>query len=376
MRICLFIFVLLCLLLGVNPVFAGDPPILISPVNNSTATSSKLEWQTPSYPLYTGGSYYMVQVDDQQTFADPEKNNIYLTNNYYTPQLNPGIWYWRVKAKDLSGTWSDWANAWSFTLVTTTSTPTLSPTPTQTPTHTQATTPISTSAPTPTTSSSSSQSSQFTVSNVPTQINSDQSFTASVNLNSPNSPNTTYYLAGAFKIVEGTRYFGLTKTDSGWVQYSSSNFSNQYKITTDLSGTWAGNLEVKPDKDDSDFKGSGDYIFKVAKYTQAGSQTWSNETTIKIIDTSNSQSLNTSTPTPTTTPSTTTIKTIPSKSIISPSVKIASVAGISKSATSSPTPQALVKSERKMNLLTIVGSIFVITGLGVSGFLYFKHKKL
>lgn len=92
----------------IKPVLAGNSPALLSPADNATVTSSRLEWQTPSYPLYNNGNPYMIQVDDQESFADPEKDN-YLTNNYYTPQLNFGKWYWRVKAKDSMETWSDWS---------------------------------------------------------------------------------------------------------------------------------------------------------------------------------------------------------------------------------------------------------------------------
>lgn len=126
-------------------------PLLVSPQNNTTVNSSRLEWQIPSYSLYNNGSPYMVEVDDQESFADPEKDNIYRTNNYYTPQLNPGLWYWRVKAKDSSGTWSDWSNIWSFTLIEATPTPEPTPTPTATTTSIPTQTPTSkpTSIPTP-----------------------------------------------------------------------------------------------------------------------------------------------------------------------------------------------------------------------------------
>src|SRR5688572_15168547 len=94
--------------------FAGDPPQLLSPSDGSTTSSSKLEWQIPSYSLYSGNNF-RVQVDDDVSFSSLNKD-YYTDNNYYTPTLADGVWYWRVKAKDVDGVWSDWSSIWSFNL--------------------------------------------------------------------------------------------------------------------------------------------------------------------------------------------------------------------------------------------------------------------
>ena len=151
-------------------------------------------------------------------------------------------------------------------------------------------TPSSTSSPTPTPTTSSS----FTISNVPANINSDQSFKVNISLVLPSNPDTSYYLKGAFKKIGGTRYFGLTKKDSNWIGYGE-DYPGQNKIATNSNGGWFGTLEVKPDIYDSDYKGTGDYTFKIGRYTQGGSLTWSNEQNIHITDTQ---------PTPTPTPTT------------------------------------------------------------------------
>lgn len=144
MRIIFLVLTLFYLFFGVSPIFAFDPPNLLSPSNNSTVTSSKLEWQTPAYTIYSQGSPYIVQIKNTSAFTSSDDR--YKTNTYYTPQLSDGTWYWRVKAKNSDGIWSDWSTIWSFTLTAATPTPT--PTPTSAPTPTPKPTATPTSKPT------------------------------------------------------------------------------------------------------------------------------------------------------------------------------------------------------------------------------------
>ena len=238
---------------------------------------------------------------------------------------------------------------------------------------------------TPTPTSSTQPSSAFTISNVPSEINSDQSFNVSVNLTLPNNRNTDYYLSGAFKKADGTRYFGLTKINSNWVKYESSNYLNQYKITTNEGGTWIGVLEIKPDTSDSDYKGTGDYIFKVSRYTANGSQTWSNESTIKIISLGNNDQDSTPTNSPsfTTNPSTTlpSVKIKPTTSSQTKSYDrlvyhSASVAGAkaSASASASSSPTVELKDQKRINPFLWVGLIFILIGVGSIGYIYLKKN--
>lgn len=242
-----------------------------------------------------------------------------------------------------------------------------------------------TPSPTPSPSSSSSTSpasSSFTISNLPAQINSDQSFSISVNLSLPNNPNTTYYLAGAFKIAGGNRYFGLTKSGSDWIKYSSENFSNQYKIITNSFGAWTGNLEVKPDTSDSDYKGLGNYVFKIARYTQAGSQTWSNEADIKIISTEIEEQGRVSTldtPSSTTNPSSSSQSNLKKNISLSQTsskvnYNVASIAGITTTATSSAVSSVEVKNQKQINYFFWLGIIFVFAGIGSLGYIYLRRN--
>ena len=246
--------------------------------------------------------------------------------------------------------------------------PTPSPPPTTDPSL------IPTSSPTP------NPSPIFSISGVPSQINSDQSFSVQVNLTLPSSPDTAYYLTGAFKKVGGTRYFSLTKKDAGWIQYGD-DYLNKIKIVTDSNGSWSSALEVKPDIDDTDYKGSGDYIFKAGRYTASGSgPTWSNESAIKINDV-NDVSGDSSTPKPT-------LKAIPSdapSSLPSESPTVssqpksydklvyhsASVAGTKTSATPSATA---FKNQKQTNPIVWTGLIFIFAGIGSIGYIYLRKN--
>ncbi len=258
-----------------------------------------------------------------------------------------------------TGSSATWSNILQITVIA----PSPSPSPTVTP------------FPSPTPSPASSNSaSVFTISNIPSQINSDQSFTVSINLSMPNNQNIDYYLKGAFKKDDGTRYLGLTKKDSEWIEYGD-EYLDQYKITTDSSGNWSGSIEVKPDTLDNDYKGSGDYIFKVGRYTSAGSgPTWSNETTIKINDLNGSPP--SSSPTPQST-SKVTSSNSPSPIIFkSPSPKssyqIASIAGVATSVT--PQPEVEIKSQKQINPFLWGGLIFIFAGAGSIGYIYLKKN--
>lgn len=200
----------------------------------------------------------------------------------------------------------------------------------------------------------------------------------------PNSQNTDYYLKGAFKKADGTRYLGLTKINNDWVEYGDDN-TDQYKITTDASGNWTGNLEVKPDIYDKDYKGEGDYIFKVARLTSGGFADWSNnDATIKINDlnnnpnysstpkpTSQSNPTNTSSPTPTKTAT----KLTPPKSRDKLEYHNASVAAATTSAETPniETSQINIKNEKQQNPLFWIGIIFIFAGATLIGYIYLRR---
>ncbi len=250
-------------------------------------------------------------------------------------------------------------------------------------------TPSPTSTPSPIPTSASTSSSTFIISNTPSQINSDQSFNVSVNLSLPNIPNTAFYLKGAFKKADSSNYFGFTKVSGNWIK-NSSTYSDQYSATTDSSGNWSGNLEVKADPDDPGFSGTDDYIFKVGRYSNSGSGPfWSNNTTIKIVDISNSSSnqsngqsnssIVNSKSSPTLLDTNKTATAFPSKSIVKIDSRTASIAGAYTSSSSSATPSASaqVKGEkRSINPIVWVGSLLIISGIFSLIFIYLRGRKI
>lgn len=261
-----------------------------------------------------------------------------------------------------TGSSPTWSSPLSIALIA--PSPTSTPPPSSTPTATPSDIPQTTSS--------------FTISNTPAQINSDHSFSVNINLSMPNSQNTDYYLKGGFKKADGTRYFGLTKIGSSWIEYGD-DYSNQYKITTDSSGNWSGNIEVKPNILDNDYKGSGEYIFKVGRLTATGSgPTWSNnEVIIKINDTGNTPS-NSPSPQSTTktspSASSTKLKALTPKSTpsIASSYQIASVAGATTSAT--PEGKVEVKNQKQINPIIWIGLVFIFAGIGLIGYIYLKKN--
>lgn len=384
MRNKLLILTYLFLLAGVRPVFAQDPPTLLTPQNNSSIFSiPAFSWQGIS-----GTVEYNILIDDEPSVTSPyAKTPYYPVNPNYSPKtLNPGTYYWKVKAKDGNGNWSDWSNIWTFILTDSLTTPSPSPTPTQTPNITPS--PTYTNNPT---NSASTPTSKFTISSVPAQINSDQSFTTTVSLSLPNNPNTNFYLKGAFKKSDGSNYFGLTKVSGNWIK-NGGNYADQYSLTTDSSGNWSGSLEVQPDDADSGFTGTADYNFKVGRYTDSGSgPTWSNESSLNItaipdnIDSSSNQETTTPIPqsssssiplkssTTTTAQITATSKTTPPKV----NYKIASIAGISSSTSQAATQslQTEVKEQKQINPFLLIGLGLVFAGISSLGYIYLKANR-
>lgn len=360
----IFLLLLIFLFVDLKTAFAISSPNLISPENNSTVSSSKLTWDTPSYQLY-GTTPYRIQVDESTDFSNPYRD--YNTkNNYYSPTLSEGTWFWRVKSKDISSNWSDWSTIWSFVLSTSSSTATPTPSPSQTTDDS--------------TLSSSRSASSFTTSDTPSNINSSQSFLVSVELNLPNNPTSTFYIKGAFKKAAGSNYFGLTKVGSTWIKNGSS-YSSQKAITTDSVGHWSGVLEIMPDDEDSGFTGSDSYIFKVARYSDSGSgPNWSNEVTIYITGSPSAQSTTSPKPTTKTSSNLTASSNPSSKSIVKLPIKTsfhsATVAGIETFATPSAeaSPTTEVKSEHQINFIPYLGGGLILAGIGSLIYLLLKQR--
>lgn len=359
-----FLVISLSLLFWPQITFAVDPPKLISPPDNSEVNKSlKLTWEYAG-GCVESGSCFRVEVDNSNDFSSLEKSTY--TNNYsYSPQgLSEGSWNWRVKAKDKTGSWSDWSKVFKFSIVSQTTSLPPSPTPqtSQTPQP----------SPTP-----KKPESNFTISNLPSEINPNQEFEPQIDLTLPDNPNEVFYLKAAFKKEGSSNYFGQTYSDD-WVG-NSEKYSKQLKISTDSSGSWEGKIKVKPDPDDSGFKGSDNYIFKVGRYSDSGSgPIWSNEVSIKI------NTLNTPEPSPSPLPEeeisekerekidiTASLLNSPEKNY---EIQIASVAGESKiSNNTTSEPKTRILAEKNVNWFLVTLGIGVLA-IG-SGFVLYKMKK-
>jgi hypothetical protein len=269
-RFAVSIFILTALFnwILVSPTFAAATPTITEPSSGAVVsdTSPKLSW-TNSEPCTANGSCYLVEVDNSESFDSLEKST-YTNSTSYSPQgLTEGNWYWRVKAKDNTGAWSEFAQS-AFTISLSSQVP---PSINQSPHPESSSTPLSQGGP-----------SNFSYSNSPSSIQANQSFTVTVNLALPSNPNSTFYIKSAFKKSESSNYFGQTKVGGGWVKNGAS-YSEQLKIQTDGNGIWNGAIEVMADNEDSGYTGTGSYIFKIGRYTQSGSgPTWSNESPITI----------------------------------------------------------------------------------------------
>jgi hypothetical protein len=123
----------------------------------------------------------------------------------------------------------------------------------------------------------------FTFSTTSQTIASTDELELPVNISLSGQANKIYYLEGAFKKDGTSSYFGLTFNDTDWVSYTSSNFASLKKITTDSQGLWNGHLKVKIDDSSNLFTGTGDYILTLKRFTEAGSASWSDNSTILSV---------------------------------------------------------------------------------------------
>lgn len=354
--------------------FAATSPTLLEPTNNSSTTdaSPKLTWvYLGKCPADTKISCFKVEVDDSENFSSLNKNT-YTNNTSYSPQLSAGKWFWRVRAKDENNTWSEFSQVWSFTITTSASTnsPSASPTPSST----------TSSVTNPSPQSTSSPKSSITLSSVPSKVTSTEPFFVDVQLANL-QPSSQYFLKGAFLKSGSTNYFGKTKVLNSWVK-NSETYSKQLPITTNLEGNWSGLLQITVDSDDSGFSGSGDYLFKIGRYSSNGSgPTWSSESSINIshTDTNTEKESNSSTsPTPQakTTSATTKPKSSPSpKKVSSAKIKLATISGVSTQVSKLNSPQPfIVKSENRPNWW-LIGGGFLTLIIGASLFAYTIKKQ-
>src|SRR3990167_1291274 len=129
----------------------------------------------------------------------------------------------------------------------------------------------------------------FDAINVPKSLNEEEEFTVQVSISGA-AANTTNYLRAAFyRESSPTSYFGYTFNHfDTWYNGSPSPIDpHQFlQIQIGPDGTWVGDLKSKADIASSAFKGSGDYFFKIGRYTASAtsisSNNWSQATSVSI----------------------------------------------------------------------------------------------
>lgn len=244
-------------------VLAEITPVLISPADNSSEDKSpKLVWEYLG-ECVEGGNCFKVEIDNNSDFSSPEKETY--SNSYsYSPRgLVDGVWFWRIRAKNKSDKWSDWSQVFKFNIGAVSSTLPAA------------------SAPSPTPEPAKKSEQVFEIKDLKSEINSDEEVEVSVLIKSDKAK-TSFHVKGAFRQGDSINYFGETFFEGDWSKNNNS-YSKQPIIQTDDEGGWEGKIKVRADIEDSGFKGSGDYYFKVGRYSESGNgPVWSNELSVKI----------------------------------------------------------------------------------------------
>ena len=109
------------------------------------------------------------------------------------------------------------------------------------------------------------------VEGLPAEIGSTQSFsyTASFSGETYHYRDKTYFLRGVFCSPNSTSYFGFTLNNLGdWVS-NPGDKSQLFSITTSPEGTWSGQLQAIVDDGGMDGFSSGEYFFKLGRYTSS-----------------------------------------------------------------------------------------------------------
>lgn len=356
-----------------NPSSGNDWVEIYNPTSNSINLSNYIVKDSTSSlktlsQTISGNGFLVVEVGKR---LDKSGDNIYLLDNSgleldkYVYTSDPG--------KDISfGRFPD-GETWH-----TLSTPSKSLTNNSSPLAS----PISTPQP----NSSPTQTLEFSISNIPSDIDSNQEFSVGVILKIASPPNSNFYLKGAFKQKDSSNYFGLTKVNNNWIK-NNSPANSQYKIETDSTGYWEGIFSVKADPEDSGFKGEGNYIFKVARYNFEGDDLiWSNELSINI----NHQ--DTPTPEKTSTPQSLGLKTLIPKTVNIPSevslddeeknhtsiplLRESSIAGIASMPAQTNTNNTKTESVQKLNYYFLTGVLMLILSIMMVVFKLIKEGKL
>jgi hypothetical protein len=130
--------------------------------------------------------------------------------------------------------------------------------------------------------------------------NPDEEYTVDLTLSINAQNNTLYYLRGVFFKPNTNDYCGYTWNGNSWFSgpYSSSEGWKNFLAVTINNSSWSGTLRAKIDPSDTDCKDSGEYHFKVQRFTATSSSGSFDSQTEQIVQVI----IPTPTPTPSPTP--------------------------------------------------------------------------
>jgi hypothetical protein len=88
-----------------------------------------------------------------------------------------------------------------------------------------------------------------------------------------------YYLRGVFFKPDSTNYCGYTWNGASWFSgpYSTNEGWVQFFPITIKSSSWSGEIKAKIDPSDSGCRESGDYHFKIQRFTESGSASFDSQ---------------------------------------------------------------------------------------------------
>lgn len=89
------------------------PPTLVSPPNQSASSNRPLlQWQSLGRQVQ-----YEVQLDNDPGFSNPKFKSVTTKTSIRTGLLSRGAtYYWRMRAKDKAGNWSEWSESFVFSM--------------------------------------------------------------------------------------------------------------------------------------------------------------------------------------------------------------------------------------------------------------------
>jgi len=182
---------------------------------------------------------------------------------------------------------------------------------------------------------------------------------------------SSYFIQAMFTKPESPNYLGFTWGQKGdWIKYVSSPETDYIKTNFPiLENNNTQKILLRPDTDDSGYKGPGEYLVKVKRYTQGGSSTASdNSLTVTLAEATPTQEVSptqdpTTSPTPTSVATATSTPTSTPTNTSAPTATKTSTSSTTNTPTSTqtktPTPSSSlrVSSSSQSNLTPLTTSV-------------------